>query len=1135
MKITTLKIRFAAMALCLCTVISSFAFCPVISHAASGDDLIAYVADENVNAYRDKYSEYLSGAGSQSTTWTGFAWKNDEVLSRVDILTRGNSYENVSLVTGDFVSENGAVIAKENISFTYLDAVKIKENNQLLFDIITDDTVRDMDKNDMYSAWVSIKVPEETEPGEYVAHLSVVAGGDVMADLKYVLTVYDLVQPELESVVDLWMWPYNSIRYYSGKTTEEYYGQSEMEDIDWNTLYKTRLDKKYFPALESELDLYAKAGGDTIFAQVNEENRTNGDPYPSLVKWTKNANGTMSFDYTDFDAWVELNMKHGIKKQIKCYAMGNFRNHIVYYDVKKGTVVNFTDSTGAKIWTQYWSMFLDDFIVHLEKKGWFDITYMALDERDYTITKAVIDEVKKHKNKSGKTLKIATAVASFDCEPLFDDIADLSLAYGMSGGHLVSIVEDRNKKGLITTLYTCGPQGSSMLNDAGKSAESIHVTYKEGTEGFLRWALQKYNADPFESSENYNASLCAGDCYLIYPSSDGSMKAQSAPRYEKLCEGLRDIEKMRYLEKNLTYIKNEVHNAMLETRYQADFREVIRTYSEVMINSEYPEFDFTADSYSIATAEKIRISLSDEAKTIAAQQTIETYIDDASFNYSDGWTSEGQYFWLFLYSTNHYRMCSSPDAQQNTSYEFDFYGDSFIIKGSKGGEYGICDVYIDGAKAGEMDMYAPGSTAFYSELYSSEKLTLDNHHVKVVGAGKKNAKASSYRMQVDYVISRTSAPIEWTSSNTDVATVSESGLVTGVHAGKAVISAKCGEFTARSIVTVRADKKALGEKIDEMSALNTDGFSDELRSAFQSALDSGRAVYADQASSETQISDAYDTLVSAYEALVDKISLTSRPNKTMYSVGDDFDVTGAVITVKFKDGSEKELTVTQDMITGYDLKDAGVKNITVSYAEKTVTIWVVSVSDIDLTQRFTDVKSGAWYYQAVQYAITNSVFSGMSDTTFEPNTPMTRAMLVKVLYNIEGNPNATGYKNPFKDVKDGQWYTDAVKWAAANGVVFGTTDTTFSPNDKITREQLSTILYRYSMLKGYDVSESKELSAFPDNKNVSGYALEAMSWAVAAGLISGNEVNGRTVLDPRGAATRAQVALILMRYAMIAK
>ena len=1116
--------RSISFLLCLATVLM---LAPVCVSGASKSDLVAYVADENTNAYPEKYNEYLNSSSGKGRTWEGFAWRGDEVLSRIDFLTRTNEYKNVNLIAEDFVSSDGKIIESKNISFTYLDSAYIEEKGYSLFDIITDKRSRDMQAKSMYSAWVSVSVPESASAGVYTGELKAVSGTDTVATFTYTLTVYDLVQPEISSTVDLWMWPYNSIRYYSGKTTEEYYGQEVMEDIDWETLYNTHLDKKYFPALESELELYAKAGGDTVFAQVNEYNRTNGDPYPSLVKWIKNTDGTMSFDYTDFDKWVELNFKHGIDKEIKCYAMGVFSNNIVYYDMSKKKVMCFPDSTGGGYWKRYWAMFLDDFIAHLEKKGWFDITYMAMDEKDYKITKAVIDEVKLHKNKKGESLKIATAVATFDCEELFDDIDDLSLAYGMSGGRLVNIVEDRNKKGLITTLYTCGPQGSSMLNDAGQSAESIHTTYKEGTNGFLRWALQKYNANPFETSKNYNEELCAGDCYLIYPSSDNSMKAQSTPRYEKLCEGLRDIEKMRYLENNLTYIKNSVHDDMLETQHATDFRAVINKYSQILSEGE-PTFEFAQSTASVISGNTVSFTLGDDALAVVDEQSKQTYIDDANFTFSDGWVFEGQYFWLFLYSTNHYALCGNANSQKSLFYEFDFYGDSFIIKGSKSYDFGMADVYVDGEKVATIDNYKSGSTEFYNSLYSSEKLTLGEHHVKVVGAGNRNSSSSSYRMQVDYAIAKTSASVVFTSLNPDIATVDQSGTVTGVRPGKAIISAKCGEFTASGTVTVRAGKEDLKNIIDKLEKFDISGFGSE-GTALTDALEDARTVY-DNDSGAEQIADAYDGVAKAYEALIESVRILARPNKVTYFIGEEFSSEGGVMTVKYKDGSEKNIDMSEADIYGFDSSSKGKLRIEAVYSGKSVYFPVSIIEDIDLTEIYSDVIGGAWYYTGIQYAVSNKLFSGMSPTTFEPNTPMTRAMIVRVLYNIEGAPDASKYSNNFADVASNEWYTNAVKWAAANKIVSGMSPTEFSPKSNVTRQDLSLILYKYAQYKGYNVSTSADISAFPDSSEASSYAQKALSWAVGAGLISGNKVGNSVMLDAKGKATRAQVALILKRF-----
>ena len=177
---------------------------------------------------------------------------------------------------------------------------------------------------------------------------------------------------------------------------------------------------------------------------------------------------------------------------------------------------------------------------------------------------------------------------------------------------------------------------------------------------------------------------------------------------------------------------------------------------------------------------------------------------------------------------------------------------------------------------------------------------------------------------------------------------------------------------------------------------------------------------------------------------------------------------------------------------------------------------------------FKDVKDGKWYTEAIKYVYDNKLMNGMTDTTFEPDTPMNRAMLVTVLYRAEGEPAATG-STPFTDLKAG-WYKKSVAWAYENKVVNGTTDTTFSPTTPITREQIATIFYRFAQFKGRDTSAKANLSTFPDGSKVAKYAKDAMTWAVGEGLITGTKAGKETLLDPKGNATRAQVATILMRY-----
>lgn len=186
---------------------------------------------------------------------------------------------------------------------------------------------------------------------------------------------------------------------------------------------------------------------------------------------------------------------------------------------------------------------------------------------------------------------------------------------------------------------------------------------------------------------------------------------------------------------------------------------------------------------------------------------------------------------------------------------------------------------------------------------------------------------------------------------------------------------------------------------------------------------------------------------------------------------------------------------------------------------------VVTPNNNSWDNPYFDVSSTAWYYNAVKYAVEKGLFSGVTDTQFGPNVSMTRGMLVTVLYKLEGRPAAGG--NSFIDVSSNAYYSNAVAWAASKNIVSGIGDGMFAPGQAISREQMVVILYKYAQNKGMDTSASASLSNFADYDKVSPWAREAMQWAVGAGLISGK--NG-SILDPTGTATRAEVASILMNF-----
>ena len=220
------------------------------------------------------------------------------------------------------------------------------------------------------------------------------------------------------------------------------------------------------------------------------------------------------------------------------------------------------------------------------------------------------------------------------------------------------------------------------------------------------------------------------------------------------------------------------------------------------------------------------------------------------------------------------------------------------------------------------------------------------------------------------------------------------------------------------------------------------------------------------------------------------------------------------------DASGKEIATTKKSDTSY----------TFTMPASAVTVKVAYVKDdaavVEPTTGFNDVADKDWFADAVKYVADKGMMNGTGKTTFGPNDSTTRGMIVTVLYRLENEPSAAAAS--FTDVVSGQYYTDAVAWANANGIVTGYGNGKFGPNDVVTREQLAAILYRYAQCKKYDVSvgEDTNILSYDDAQSVSTYAIPAMQWAGGAGIVNGS--NGK--LNPQNNATRAEVATMLMRY-----
>ena len=243
----------------------------------------------------------------------------------------------------------------------------------------------------------------------------------------------------------------------------------------------------------------------------------------------------------------------------------------------------------------------------------------------------------------------------------------------------------------------------------------------------------------------------------------------------------------------------------------------------------------------------------------------------------------------------------------------------------------------------------------------------------------------------------------------------------------------------------------------------------------------------------------------------DTVTITPKPDE-------GFEVDEILV----KDENGKEIKVTQNPDGTY----------TFTQPDGKVTIKVTFRCDggeLCPGHHLTDVSKDAWYHAAVDYVVEHGIMEGMSATTFSPNTEVTRAQAVQILYNLEGQPDISsenlGY--PYEDVNAQAWYGDAVYWARITGVATGYGDGTFQPTDSITRQEFAQMLYNYAKYKGYDLSAEGDLSTFPDAGSIADWAEAAMSWANGNELINGHD-NG--TIDAGGTAIRAQAASILMQF-----
>lgn len=521
-------------------------------------------------------SAYDKVVNLQQDHSSDFGWLNDRISTKIVSWTKNKNVNDLNITSSDFTNDTGSVFSKDNVTINHLKETEAytgrgggkglgqnAQNSQkfMVPDIIYKEGNISLENEKVLSSWVSIDIPKDTEPGIYRGTFIINATNlDNPIELVYEFEVIGILQPEADDFakgIELWEYPYAVAKHY-GLSDDELYGERHLE------------------LLKPHLEEYRAMGGDTITTAMIDYpwDRNNPYDYPSTIKWTRKTDGTYEYDFTHFDKWVQLNIDQGIDNKLKCFSMSPY-HPMRYFDeasgeykleYNTGSGESGRVSVGSDLWKERWGDFLDAFIPHLEEKGWFDMAYTAMDEVGANHINAVSDLVKKHPSSSGKTLKVSAAVnvgnTSKDVIMKVDDIS-LELKHVEHGGSWAekALAKERRELGLSTSFYTCTGiyPNSFTLSDPGESAWTLWYSATQDMDGYLRWAYDNWIKDPYTSLMHH--SWEAGDTMLIYPDENPNAENpqfHSTPRWEKMKEGKRDIEKLYYLQNNYPELKEEV-------------------------------------------------------------------------------------------------------------------------------------------------------------------------------------------------------------------------------------------------------------------------------------------------------------------------------------------------------------------------------------------------------------------------------------------------------------------------------------------------------------------------------------------------------------------------------------------------
>lgn len=520
-------------------IIISMALC--IFSCEAPDVHVSFVSPDDLYAPQDKPPE------SNITDWTFKAWKGEKVHTQI-LLWSEVPLKEIEIEKGELVGPN-AKLGKQNIDISFLGyvwsdsgaarkkgcAVEQGQDSILVADVIENIKYKNVSANTLQPIWLSIDIPKDTPAGLYQGSIRFLSKGDQSGPtLKYSVEVGNRVLPdpkEWSFHLNLWQNPDAVAR---------------VHDVE-------KWSPEHLEAMKPYMRKLMEAGQKVITTTLIHDpwNSQTKDVYDTMIKWTKETDGSWRYDYSVFDRYVTSMLENNQDGLIESFSMIPWNLKFYYHDENLGKDTVLVAEPGSIEYRDHWKPMLSDFARHLKEKEWFDQTAIAMDERPMEAMQEAIKIIKA----ADKDFKISLA-GNYHPE-IESSIFDYSVFLGESIAN--EKLAERRSKGLKTTIYTSCSHEYPNTFTGSPPAESAWLGWfvaSEGYDGYLRWAYNSWPKDPLFDSRF--GSWPSGDTYLIYPG------ALSSVRFERLIEGIEDYEKIRILKEDFQKNNQEEKLAALE-------------------------------------------------------------------------------------------------------------------------------------------------------------------------------------------------------------------------------------------------------------------------------------------------------------------------------------------------------------------------------------------------------------------------------------------------------------------------------------------------------------------------------------------------------------------------------------------